>query len=531
MRAIRKSAFFLIFVSLIAAACHYLFSWIGFNPTDDGFVLSASRRILGGEIPHISFLSLRPPGSSYLHAPEVKYGGDHVFMISRLVFWVQSAIIAWIWVAIADKLVNMKINIGNRFMLALIVFIFNVHSFPAMAWTTLDGLFFATLGLWMITHFNKNANQVGYILLGCAALCKQNFLILIPGVFIMMGHFKRPYYILDALTPVIVYSLLMWRNDAINMMMEQVFSRKEIVETGIIAYVTEPAFYAGLILPIAIKLLRTRYKGLLKNIDFILVFALILLGAASLYLNVFTGDFSFALFGFLNGYLIVHVTRKGVIVFNSLVLLIAWTVSISLGYNTPALASGILIAALLAINYDRELFDMQRQVKYPIAIVVIALLMFCFGHSRTHHAYKETLAKDMTYDLGDVMAGAQGIKTNELVYRSIKEIDSLQAEYAGELAVVPDYSAWWVTAPHINPLNMDWPNMSELDNPSMQIPFTDHLLSKQGNIVIAVQKYRASELAYGLHPLEDEEIQFPVIRIVEEHFRQFDETSFFLLYR
>ena len=41
----------------------------GFNPSDDGFILSQSWRIVHGEIPHVDFTSPRPLGSAYLHAP------------------------------------------------------------------------------------------------------------------------------------------------------------------------------------------------------------------------------------------------------------------------------------------------------------------------------------------------------------------------------------------------------------------------------------------------------------------------------
>ena len=66
MKAIFKSLHLLFFVTLVTALCHYLFSWIGFNPTDDGFVLSAARRILDGEIPHKDFVSIRPAGIGLL---------------------------------------------------------------------------------------------------------------------------------------------------------------------------------------------------------------------------------------------------------------------------------------------------------------------------------------------------------------------------------------------------------------------------------------------------------------------------------
>ena len=531
MKAIIKSLHFLFFVAFVVTVCHFLFSWIGFNPTDEGFVLSSARRILDGHIPHKDFISIRPAGSAYLHALEIKYGGDHVFRLSRLIFWIEHALIAWFWVIIADKLMKLEITLPNRYMLAAIIFIFNCHTFPAMAWTTVDGLFLSTTGIWLLTHFNKRGNQLGYILIGCSALCKQNFLVLIPGVFIIMGHFRRPYYLLDALTPILLYALLMWRNDATDIAMEQLFSRKEILATGVLSYLKSPAFFVGLALPICINVFRHKYKGFLKNIDFILAFDLALLGAIAMAVNIFIGDFSFALFGFVIGYSVVHVKRRYALVYNSLALLTAWTVSISLGYNTPALASGILLAALLSLNYNRDLFLLSRKIKYLIASVVITVIFFSFGYARYHYVYKDDRCGNLTTELQISFKGGAGILTNQEVARSLEELAELQKKYKDSLAIVPDYAAFWVTSPYENPLIMDWPNITELSEESVRTSLNNHLMDNKGKLIIAVQKYRTSQLYRGLYPLEDEHNQFPVINMIEDGFIRIGETEFFYLYR
>lgn len=530
MRAIQKSIHFLLFVVIVTAICHYLYSWIGFNPTDEGFVLAGARRILEGQFPLVDFLSLRPPGSAYLHAPVVKYGGDQTFYLSRLVFWAQSAVIAWTWVAVANKLMKLEITLVYKYMLAVIIFVFNVHSFPPMAWTTVDGLFLASIGIFFITHFGNNANQLGYILLGCAALCKQNFLIVIPSVFVIMGHFKRPYYLLDALTPIVIFTFFLWKFDALNIAAEQLFSRREIMETGVLKFVKSPSMVAGFALPLLISAFRKKYKGFLQHIDFILVFDLIVLGAIALLMNVFIGAFSFGLFGFLLGYTFVHIKRKGVVEFNLLTLLLAWTVAISLGYNTPALASGMLLAALLAINYKREDFGMKRQWKYVISGAVFLFLLFSFHYAREQFIYKDNAASTLNADLGEAFYGGQHIKTNELNQRVFFELDSLQNKYKDSLVIVPDYAAFWVTSAYPNPLNMDWPNHGETENEWIQCAIEDHLLYNADHLVIALQKYRASELYIGKNPLEDEAISFPVVDIVKNNFIRVGETEFFYLY-
>ncbi|MEZ5009963.1 MAG: hypothetical protein R2753_17575 [Chitinophagales bacterium] len=531
MRAIKRSIHFILFVASITAICHYLYSWIGFNPTDEGFVLAGARRILDGQFPLVDFLTLRPPGSAYLHALVVKYGGEQTFYLSRMIFWIQSAIIAWIWVAVANKLMKLEIILVYKYMLAAIIFIFNVHNFPPMAWTTVDGLFLASIGIFFITHFGNNGNQIGYVLLGCAALCKQNFLVLIPGVFVIMGHFRRPYYILDAFTPIVSFAFFLWKFDALNIAMEQLFSRRELMETGIIQFVKSPSLVAGFLLPLIINAFRKKYKGFLQHIDFILVFDLIVLGAAALIMNVFIGSFSFGLFGFLMGYTIVHIKRKGVVEYNLLTLLLAWTVAISLGYNTPALASGMLLAALLAINYNKEAFSLKRPIKYAISSAVFLFLLFSFHYSRTHFIYKDNAAKELTADLGVAFYGGQHIKTNTLNQEVFFELDSLYTRYQDSLIIAPDYAAFWVTSKYPNPLNIDWPNRGETESEWIQCAIEDHLLANEGRFIMAIQKYRASELYIGKNPLEDSEIAFPIVSIVKNNFIRVGETEFFYLYR
>ena len=83
------------FVLLASTLSHLLFSQLGFNPTDDGFILAGSRRILDGQVPHRDFISIRTAGSHFIHAPFVLFGGDYVFWISRYFVWFQFACIAW----------------------------------------------------------------------------------------------------------------------------------------------------------------------------------------------------------------------------------------------------------------------------------------------------------------------------------------------------------------------------------------------------------------------------------------------------
>ena len=73
----KKTVYDILFILIVAAICHFLFSPYGFNPTDEGFVLSATNRVLHGQIPHVDFSSVRPLGYAYLHIPELLISKSH----------------------------------------------------------------------------------------------------------------------------------------------------------------------------------------------------------------------------------------------------------------------------------------------------------------------------------------------------------------------------------------------------------------------------------------------------------------------
>ena len=93
-----------LFLTLVPTFAQWQFSWMGFTPTDEGYVLMSSRRLLAGEVPHRDFISEKPVLSPLLHVPEVAWGGDYTFWISRYVVWVQFAVIGWAWAEMLTSL-------------------------------------------------------------------------------------------------------------------------------------------------------------------------------------------------------------------------------------------------------------------------------------------------------------------------------------------------------------------------------------------------------------------------------------------
>src|SRR5690349_11471336 len=127
-RALRVDG--LLFLALAPLVTHLAFSWIGFNPTDDGFVLAYGRRLLDGQVPHRDFITIRPVGSALLHLPELWLGGDRVLAASRLTWWCELAFVAWIWVALLGRTLAVELGVVERSALRVLVFLLAAHVAP-----------------------------------------------------------------------------------------------------------------------------------------------------------------------------------------------------------------------------------------------------------------------------------------------------------------------------------------------------------------------------------------------------------------
>lgn len=122
----------IIFLILVPTISQILFSKLGFNPTDDGFILAGAKRVLNGQIPHLDFVSIRPAGSYYLHGPIVFFGGDYVIWISRYFAWFQFACISWAWIVITNHIFKFKSPL-KIFTVAIIAFFF--HPIISQLWS------------------------------------------------------------------------------------------------------------------------------------------------------------------------------------------------------------------------------------------------------------------------------------------------------------------------------------------------------------------------------------------------------------
>jgi hypothetical protein len=533
----------LVFLAFVPAIAHLLFSWMGMNPTDDGFFFGMARRILDGEIPHRDFITARPAGTGILWMPVILLGGDYTIWISRLIVWFQFACVAWIWTAAITQLLRQSLSLIEQTALALMVFAITAHFALLTPWPADDGLWFTSIGLLLCLSNRPFHKFLGYAMVGGSCLFKQNFLAVGPVFLVALGDWRQiRHWFALALLPS-AYVTFMWATGALTDFALQMTSHTDLLSTGFLRYLHSCPLYCGFI---------AAYFGLLavsgetkarmippRNLRL----WLISLGTALAFIppavclawsfGAFQ-KYSFALFGMIIGAMVYFACHRDsafeVIKVGVLVLVEMWTVSISIGYNCPALGAG-LAAAMLACCLRMLLPPVESENRFHVAwrscaLASTAITLLCFGIGRSWHIYMEPPAWKLTCSLSGILPGGKLIRTNPATFQYMKELHDVVDRLQGrEYAVLPDAAIWWVKAPQRNPLPTSWPLDFELGTPALFDRFVQALEARRGRTVILVAKVMGFNLVNK--PAPD---WYAIVPYVESHFHKVGETQYWAVY-
>ena len=524
----------ILFVVLASAAAHLLFSWMGFNPSDDGFVLAYSRRLLGGQMPHRDFISIRPVGSALLHAPAVLLGGDSVFWLSRLLVWLEFSCVAWVWTGIAAGRMKLRFGAWERVLLAVIALALSAHSFPAMAWHTTDAVFLSSAGLALCVRASRRAELAGYALVGLACLCKQNFLVMAPAALLALGGWRRLGPWLAAAAPGVVYLAWLAAAGALPDAWAQMTAQAGLLQAGVIPYLVVFSFPWGILLGYLAAAGALRQSVAAQRVGSATLcavpLAFILLLAAGMHVRVP----AFGLYGVAAGATACLLRERAAGARTGLLLLaLGWAASLSLGYNSPALVAGPLALLLIGIASRAPAGILSARLPRRRALlaalgVVVAAAWF---HLRQEHVYLDRPARQLTEPLGGLFPGTRHLWTNPNTRAALADLQAAIALAGGKpFAIIPDFPAYWVKAPQRNPLPIDWAQGTELASPALLQRVLDTLDGQRGRPVVIVQKFDARFLPLGLVPLE-EPGRYRVVQHVRARFARFAETRFFDLYQ
>jgi hypothetical protein len=532
------------FLILVPLAAHLLFSWMGMNPTDDGFFLGMGRRLLDGEIPHRDFITARPAGTEILWLPVVWLGGNYTIWISRFFVWFQFAAIAWIWTGVINRLLRQTVGPVEKVAVALAAFAVSAHTFIISPFPAVDGLWVVSIGLLFCLSPKPAWKFLGYAIVGAACLFKQNFLAVGPVFLVVLWDWRKIRYWLALALPSLAYLAFMWAMGAFADFKLQMFSHTELIQTGVRRYLHTHAIYYGFVAAYFGMLIGSGgIKDARLNLSRYLRLWLIAIGTVLVFVPPAIGvamswkaseEYSFALFGMVVGAALFFLCHReqplALIRTAGLVLIVMWALSISVGCNYPVLGGGLavafLAAGLRALLAAEDTGHQFRPVWHACLLGATAVVMACFVVGRSWHIYMELPAWKLSCSLGEVLPGGKMIRTNPATCEYMKELHDLVQQLNGrEYAVLPDAAIYWVKAPQKNPLPTSWPLDFELSTPALFNRFTRALEDRRGRLTILVAKVKGFELVNKAAP-----DWYAIVPYVETHFRKVDETKYWTVY-
>jgi len=537
---------FLILVPLIT---HVLFSPLGFNPTDDGFTLAYSRRILEGQIPHRDFIIIRPFLSPLIHTPIVLFGGDYTYLLSRYIVWFQFAFISWTWVSLLEKwVVKQPFLPVEKISMALISFAASAHTFPIMAWHTIDGLFLMAIGLVFCMAESPSKKTLGYFIIGLAYLCKQSFIFLAPGTIFILGDWKKIKYWLAILMPGLLYVLFLSLTQALPDAFVQLLSLKNSFFSVIACYLNWVTFSGAIISAFSAHLIagKENQKSLIKTDTkkfvglLLLSFIPMMITSMSFFYPILMVAVSFGIFGMVLGVVLYFIIKqydnfKNEIQIFLIVLLMAWCSSISLGVNNPILVLGQMLVSLFAFTYPyfkRLLRELSDKPIYAASLACLTVTIFLsFTSARFHIIYREQDSSKLTYSVDSVLPGGKGIRTNGNTYSFLYDMNRairISREMGKGYVILPDCAGYWVKSPESNPLSIDWALSNELSSPELINRVNNEIEMLRNKDIFIVQKVKADYLADEFYPMGTGNA---VVNYVRDNFSKIRETSYFELYQ
>lgn len=443
----------------------------GFNPSDDGFILAQSWRLIHGEIPHVDFTSPRPLGSAFIHAPFAALPVG-MLAVSRLFVVLQ-----FYWIAKMSMKIVFKDSELERtfigFSLTAVTFLINIGTWPIMAWHTLDGIFVGVTAIAIAkTNIEKSQNRILYwiipfLLAGIAPLIKQGFavvpvlmllliiaarmkslipwagLMLLPGVLFLIATIQTPGGLLNQLHS---------------------GSKRELFEpvNTFVNGVRSGGFFSlttALVVVLFVSLIISRRSPKLA------LFGSILSIVVAVRISVLQ---DFSMFNFWADCFVLIVLFLLVVFFRNPIefvlygsmLALAFAASLSWGVPNPSLLGGsiLLVAVGLVHSVNRKvsLFkpipNSVLCVVLGVAVVFTSVFMF---QTRSKNTYSEPPREFLTSSVN--LPQFKFIKMSENSAEYLNSIQFCLSQYPAEILVVlPDGPGLYPLFGNVNPFDSDW---------------------------------------------------------------------------
>jgi hypothetical protein len=551
----------------------------GLNPTDDGVILAQSWRILQGQIPHLDFVSIRPVGSGVLHTIHFALPFP-LEMSARYFVLFQFFIVAFSWVQFFRLKSNFKHELPLVYQLSILLmaWIFGTYNYNLFSWTTIDAVFWSSLGFYFCERAFHTQRKwlglaVGLFAFSMAGLSRQSFLIItaIGWLWTLLRLYHRKSWknmIISAgigISPFIIYALVILTHNAGKAFIIQITGETSFYDTAIntfwqgfksheIRWLTWGILLFSLIFGI-IRRVSPKTRAFFAALPAIrMVFVL----ETGLVIYFFYRIFDYFLSQSLDIYSLPFIAFW--ILINMLALLIsvqenrlrdclpawfallvAWVSSISLGCNSPVFSFAILFVAIIWVylkKYQDVILLKQTwiQIILPALTLILSIITI---KSQFEVNYRDLGKSTHTHFLSEINPDYGRISTNEYTFKYLNEIDSLIKRYEtdkGKICFVPDNAIIYPVYRLKNPLPLDWGQigempLQELSEPlNMNDPYNKTVQWKlDERVIFFVQKVNVKTMSNGFEPLK--EWKYPYLKILHEQATLIGETEFFKIYQ
>jgi hypothetical protein len=203
------------------------------------------------------------------------------------------------------------------------------------------------------------------------------------------------------------------------------------------------------------------------------------------------------------------------------VLILAWSSSISLGYNSPGLTSGIIWIALLSeVNFSK------KWLNYILLFSFISSSI-AFIYLRTNFIYRDKTAKELNYKL-DKIYGFGGIKTNKNTAQAMNELNGICARLKNNnYSIITDYAGFWAAHHNNNLMLLDWTIGDEMPSKALHDKCWKSIADNKKIKFIITQKYYSHCLADSLVSIKPNDKQHDLIDSVQNHYIKKWEGKYF----
>lgn len=534
--------FFVVFYSLYYAP-------FGYDDADGGWTLALSWRIFNGEIPYRDILLVRPPLSPFFHMlPFYVVPDNYQVIFDRVFTYLLFALSSLFGALTLDKVFRLKDFKLNTYLLATIGFVFSVHNFPAMAWHTVDAVFFASIGIYILVCFSSIYSICfGILFLFLSALCKQPFYLMpfagVIFVYFIHKSWKKSSTAIFSLSLFVgIFFLILYKHDLVTNFIDLTSGStklKDILNAGFIKYIQidsiyillpfgfwiiirnfselnilfrkvnlVPYFFISILLiyPIALFIKNIFYNGVIENA----------VGTAPAFFRDWTAKLLFIITII---FLIENKSREKKWFTLGFLTLVSWCASISWGYQTPVFFSMPLIFGFFLVSH--QYFEVEKMTKLALYTLFIGTITYFIAYQSP---YCNPLRAQLTYKIDDLFPKLKYIKVGRETHDKYTEFSLLINKYGNNFKTLPGMPLSNYLTNTNSPLKIDWVFNAETSNKNDEI-IKDLILKK--TIIFMEKKPLIISVTSDLNEKYNSSVSY----IIKTNWMKIDSTTYFDIYR